>query len=106
MKMSLFGTCVKWEMKIKKKKTMDSSKEYYDLKALKRSNYRLDRLVDFVAHSNGHKLRKLCSPSKLLPGFNNATLELVREFKSEAFDHLKQIQTSKVEYGYLFNIID
>ncbi|GFQ96865.1 uncharacterized protein TNCT_607691 [Trichonephila clavata] len=85
---------------------MDSSQEYYDLKALKRSNHRLDRLVDFVAHSNGYRLRKLGSPSKLLPGFNNVTPQLVREFKNEAYAHLKQIQTSREEYGYLFNIID
>ncbi|GFV40666.1 uncharacterized protein TNCV_2268371 [Trichonephila clavipes] len=39
-------------------------------------------------------------------GFNNVTPELVREFKNEAYAHLKQIQTSRVEYGYLFNIID
>ncbi|GFQ78262.1 SF3 helicase domain-containing protein [Trichonephila clavata] len=85
---------------------MDHAEEYYDLKVLKRSNHRLDRLVDFVAHTNGYKLRKFGSPSKLLPGFNNVTPELVREFKNEAYAHLRQIQTNRVEYGYLFNIID
>ncbi|GFY09289.1 uncharacterized protein TNCV_1941081 [Trichonephila clavipes] len=55
---------------------MDSPQEYYDLKVLKHSNRRLDRLVDFVAQPNGYKLRKFCFPSKLLPGFNNVTPEL------------------------------
>ncbi|GFX57398.1 uncharacterized protein TNCV_3138171 [Trichonephila clavipes] len=85
---------------------MNTLQEYYDLKVLNRSNHRLDRLVDFVAHTNDYKLRKFRSPSKLLPGFNNVTPELVREFKNEAYAHLKQIQTNRLEYGYLFNIID
>ncbi|GFR05407.1 uncharacterized protein TNCT_240181 [Trichonephila clavata] len=89
-----------------KLKNMDPAAEYYDLKVLKRSNHRLDRLVDFVAHTNGYKLRKFGSPSKLLPGFNNVTPQLVREIKNEAYAHLRQIQTNRVEYGYLFNIID
>ncbi|GFX56580.1 hypothetical protein TNCV_5034991 [Trichonephila clavipes] len=44
---------------------MDTLQEYYDLKVLNRSNHRLDRLVDFVAHTNDYKLRKFRTPKDM-----------------------------------------
>lgn len=82
-----------------------TKREYYDLKELKRQNHRLDRLVDFVAIQNDYNLQKLQTPSKILPGFNIVTRELVRQFRAEAISFVKQIQGNKEEYGYLYNII-
>ncbi|GBO12059.1 hypothetical protein AVEN_37909-1 [Araneus ventricosus] len=79
--------------------------EYYDLKELKRQNHRLDRLVDFVAIQNQHKLQKYKIPSKILPGFYLVMRDLVRDFRAEGIAFVKQMQDNKAEYGYLYNII-
>lgn len=84
---------------------LSQQEEYYDLKILKRQNLRLDRLVDYVALRNEHRLRKYKIQSKQLKPFYTVTVELVREFKPEAIAHVKEIQAGLKEYGFLYNMI-
>lgn len=80
--------------------------EFYDLKELKRQNHRLDRLVDIVVNRNAHRLQQYGAKSSWLDGYKNITEDLVRDFRAEAVAFMKQVQSSKLEYGYLYKIIE